>query len=246
MGSRGLLDRAGRTDPTGLLLAATVALVCVGVPGSARPEYDARRGVPARLCWRPRPGWWRRRSATRCTAYPHPAWRLSPPRLEPGLGALGSLAGLGGIWNVEAVPHSRTTLFALLATTILLAVVACGAPAALRSRQAEPLLILAVVAVLVPAALATAPDGHCCGCSWTPAPGWACCAMDRKWVACDARLRPGRSRRSRDTAPLGAPAVAALLCATALIAALPDLAWGVWGALRLAHYRPGGLPLRHR
>ncbi|WP_175583963.1 hypothetical protein [Nocardia cyriacigeorgica] len=48
-------------------------------------------------------------------------------RAEPGLATLGSLAGLGGIWNAEAVPWSRTTLLALVATAILLVLVALGA-----------------------------------------------------------------------------------------------------------------------
>ncbi|MEV0249555.1 hypothetical protein AB0H76_23345 [Nocardia sp. NPDC050712] len=47
-------------------------------------------------------------------------------RAEPGLGTLGSLAGLGGIWNADAVPGSRTTLLALFGTAILLALVATG------------------------------------------------------------------------------------------------------------------------
>ncbi len=41
---------------------------------------------------------------------------FSAARAEPGLGTVGSLAGLGGMWNAQAVPDSRTTLFALLAT----------------------------------------------------------------------------------------------------------------------------------
>ena len=36
------------------------------------------------------------------------------------------MAGLGGIWNAQAVPGSRTTLFAVAATAVLLAVVAVG------------------------------------------------------------------------------------------------------------------------
>ncbi|WP_375540244.1 hypothetical protein [Nocardia sp. XZ_19_385] len=47
-------------------------------------------------------------------------------RAEPGLATLGSLAGLGGIWNADAVPNSRTTLLALFGTLILLAIVATG------------------------------------------------------------------------------------------------------------------------
>ncbi|MGW0246119.1 hypothetical protein ACWDYH_05705 [Nocardia goodfellowii] len=47
-------------------------------------------------------------------------------RAEPGLATVGSLAGLGGIWNADAVPSSRTTLLALVGTIVLLAIVATG------------------------------------------------------------------------------------------------------------------------
>ncbi|WP_067571929.1 hypothetical protein [Nocardia acidivorans] len=52
-------------------------------------------------------------------------------RAEPWLGTLGSLAGLGGIWNSTAVPDSRTTFFALIGTAALLALVATGVRAVL-------------------------------------------------------------------------------------------------------------------
>lgn len=84
-------------------------------------------------------------------------------RAEPGLGTLGSLAGLGGIWNGEAVPDSRTTPLALLGTVLLLAIVVTGVRAvatvetggheSLRIRRA--LLALAVAAVVLPALAAT-------------------------------------------------------------------------------------------
>ncbi|MEV6139865.1 hypothetical protein AB0L63_28230 [Nocardia sp. NPDC051990] len=47
-------------------------------------------------------------------------------RAEPALGTLGALAGLGGIWNADSVPDSRTTPLALIATVLLLALVAIG------------------------------------------------------------------------------------------------------------------------
>ncbi|WP_324191600.1 hypothetical protein [Nocardia cyriacigeorgica] len=47
-------------------------------------------------------------------------------RAEPGLGTLGSLAGLGGIWNADAVPWSRTMPLAFIGTAILLVLVALG------------------------------------------------------------------------------------------------------------------------
>ncbi|WP_040697164.1 hypothetical protein, partial [Nocardia vinacea] len=47
-------------------------------------------------------------------------------RAEPALGTLGTLAGLGGIWNADSVPDSRTTPLALIATALLLTLVALG------------------------------------------------------------------------------------------------------------------------
>ncbi|WP_174566302.1 hypothetical protein [Nocardia pseudovaccinii] len=47
-------------------------------------------------------------------------------RAEPALGTFGSLAGLGGIWNADSVPGSRTTPLALIATALLLALLALG------------------------------------------------------------------------------------------------------------------------
>ncbi|MEV6334188.1 hypothetical protein AB0M12_05675 [Nocardia vinacea] len=94
-------------------------------------------------------------------------------RAEPALGTLGSLAGLGGIWNADSVPGSRTTPLALIATALLLALVAIGIRTtagiktgtaaaghtcgidreSLRVRRA--LLLLAALAVLLPTLGAT-------------------------------------------------------------------------------------------
>ena len=64
--------------------------------------------------------------------------RAFAPRAEPGLATLGSLASLGGIWNGEAVPASRTTLFAVVAAVVLLAVVAAGLPVVIRTPDRRP------------------------------------------------------------------------------------------------------------
>lgn len=54
------------------------------------------------------------------------------PRAESGVGTLGSLLGLGGIWNAEAVPASREAGFAvvgvLLFAVLLLGVRTCPRP----------------------------------------------------------------------------------------------------------------------
>ena len=75
---------------------------------------------------------------------------------------------------------------------------------------------------------------------WTPRPASVCCATGRS----------GWRWRCRDTRWPGAgavvtlrrwlrPAGAALVCCLALILALPDLAWGVWGRVAPVHYPAG-------
>ncbi len=155
---------AGLT-PTGLLLAATVALTCVAAPGAGWRRGGAPRrpwvtAVAGALPW------------LTAAALGPPMAGHGPgnalgvaafaPRAEPGLGTLGSLASLGGIWNGQAVPGSSATLFAVLSAAVLLGVVAAGLPAAVRRPAAVPLLVLAAVSVLVPAALATGPGPARC------------------------------------------------------------------------------------
>ena len=122
-------------------------------------------------------------SLTGHTAASAPGVNAFAPRAEPGLGTLGSLASLGGIWNGEAVPDSRTTLFAVLSAVVLLGLVAAGLPAAVRHPAALPLLVLAAVAVLVPAALATGPGLHVLGAVLDAVPGLGVLRDGQKWVA---------------------------------------------------------------
>ena len=169
--------------------------------------------------------------------------RAFAPRAEPGLGTLLSLASLGGIWNGQAVPASRATLFAIWSAVALLGVVAAGAPAAARRPAAAPLLALAGVSVLVPAALATGPGLHALGALVDAAPGLGVLRDGQKWVAL---AMPGYALAGagavvtlrRWVRPLKPPVVA-LVCCAALIAALPDLAWGVGAKVVPVRYPPG-------
>ncbi|MFF0528240.1 hypothetical protein ACFYT3_07600 [Nocardia amikacinitolerans] len=132
-------------------------------------------------------------------------------RAEPMLGTLGSLAGLGGIWNGEAVPDSRTTPLALLGTVLLLAIVLTGLRAvataqtggheSLRIRRA--LLALAAASVVLPALAAT---------------GWGMEAME--WLVVNV---PGAGllRDTQKYVALAVPAYA--LCAAAGCTALTAL-----------------------
>ena len=105
------------------------------------------------------------------------------PRAEPGLGTLGSLASLGGIWNAAAVPGSRTTLFAVLSAVVLLGVVAAGLPAVARRRAVLPLLALAGISVLVPAVLATGPGLQVLRAVVDAVPAFGVLRDGQKWVA---------------------------------------------------------------
>nr|WP_227999290.1 hypothetical protein [Nocardia australiensis] len=114
----GCFAAAGLT-PTGALLAGCTAVVLVG----------RRNILPALILLLAASAPW-----LTATALSGAGSEPSDPvgitafaaRAEPGLGTLGSLAGLGGIWNSDAVPDSRTTSLAFVATILLLALVATG------------------------------------------------------------------------------------------------------------------------
>ncbi|WP_227985059.1 hypothetical protein [Nocardia spumae] len=245
----GVLAAAGLT-PTGSLLAGLVAVLTVG-----RRNLLGTIGV-----WLLSASPW-----LVATALSGSGAEPSDPagvaafaaRAEPGLGTLASLAGLGGIWNGDAVPDSRTTWFAIVATLVLLgtvlsgvfAVATAGDPATRHPRRM--LLALAAVSILLPALGATA-WGLSIGESvieWIPGagllrdtqkyvalamPAFALCAAAgcRTLAAC---ARRGGTKAETSNTVAAQPLVAVLYVA-ALILTLPDLAWGIGGALRPVHY----------
>ncbi|MFZ1161518.1 hypothetical protein, partial [Mycobacterium sp.] len=230
---------AGLT-PTGLILAATVGLVCVAAPGAGLSRWRcfAITLVGAVIAALP----WLTAAALGLSSADH-IWARAPgiaafaARAEPGLGTLGSLASMGGIWNAEAVPYSRATLFAVLSAVVLLAVVATGVVTLTRHRMALPLLILAMASVLILAAMATGPGLAALHTLVDAAPGLGVLRDGQKWVAL---AMPGYA-----LAGAGAvlvlrrwlrPASAALLCSAALLLSLPDLAWGVGGKVESVRY----------
>lgn len=228
---------AGLT-PTGLLLAAVTALACVATPGPGMRRWRCGAGVLAASILAATP--WLVAPALSDALPSEPELSPFSARAEPGLGTLGSLAGLGGIWNAEAVPHSRGTGFAVVATVALLAIVALGVATVVRRPEVEPLLILAGAAVVVPAALATAPGQALLRALVDALPGLALLRDGQKWVAL---AMPGLALAGAGAVVtlqrwIG-PKVAAAACAAAVIAVLPDLAWGAWGSVRSVHYPPG-------
>jgi hypothetical protein len=230
---------AGLT-PTGLLLAATVGLTCVAVPGAGMPRWRCAAIILAEALAAALP--WLTAAALGLSSTDQ-IWARAPgiaafaARAEPGLGTLGSLASLGGIWNGDSVPASRATLFAVLSTVVLLAVVATGVVTLTRHRTAQPLLVLAMASVLIPAAMATGPGLAALHTVVDTAPGLGVLRDGQKWVGL---AMPGYA-----LAGAGAvltlrrwlrPASAALLCCAALVLSLPDLAWGVGGKVESARY----------
>jgi hypothetical protein len=230
---------AGLT-PTGLLLAATVAVVSAVAPGSGRPRWvcvvlSLGVSVLAALPWLVAAALAGSLSSTQATGVP-----VFAARAEPGLGTFASLAGLGGIWNGQAVPDSRTTLFAMIGTVVLLAIVGLGLPTAQRRPAAVPLLVLAAVAVVFPAAMATGPGVAALEALVRALPGLGVLRDGQKWVAL---AMPGYSLAGGSavvTLRARMPALAtAAVCCAALLTVLPDLAWGLGGKVTAVRYPPG-------
>ncbi len=241
----GCLAAAGLT-PTGALLAGCIALVVVG-----------RRNIPGALvlwCAASAP-WLMATALSGAGAEPSDPAGVAAfaARAEPGLATLGSLAGLGGIWNADAVPGSRTTLIAVAGTAVLLALVAAGlrqiagAGAASTRHTRRALLVVAAVAIVLPALGATAWGVHIGEFLVTRVPGAGLLRDTQKYVAlampafalcaaagCRAIATAGRKHTGSTS---GTPLTATLFIAL-LICTLPDLAWGVGGELRPVRYPP--------
>ncbi len=234
---------AGLT-PTGLMMAATTALACVAAPGtgwSRRRSAATALGlaVVAALPWLTASVSTGSLSAYRASGTP--GFAEFAARAEPGLGTLGSLAGLGGIWNSEAVPGSRSTLFAAVATAILLAVVAAGLPAAVRRREVRPLLVLAAVAVAAPAAAATGAGEQLLHHLVDAMPGLGVLRDGQKWVGL---AMPGYAAAAAGivvTLRRWHPSTVGAVACTAVLVTLPDLAWGAWRQVTAVRYPPGWL-----
>jgi hypothetical protein len=230
---------AGLT-PTGLMLAAALALTCVFAPGSGRPRWWCAAvalgaSVLVALPWLTAAAMAHSLSSTQAQGV-----GAFAARAEPGLGTLGSLLSLGGIWNADAVPASRTTVFAVIAAVVLLGVVALGLPTVVRRPAAVPLLILAAVAIVVPAAMATGAGMTLAESAIRALPGLGVVRDAQKWVALAVPAYSLAGAAAVVTLRHRFPAAAtAAICCAALLATLPDLAWGVGGQLSAVRYPPG-------
>lgn len=229
---------AGLT-PTGLMLAATAALTCLAAPGVGRLRCFAVVLATTAVTAAP---WLVATVVGNSLGTPQSGVTVFAARGEPWLGTLGSLAGLGGIWNAEAVPTSRTTPFALLATVVLLGVVALGLPRIWRLPGARPLLVLAAMSIAIPAAMATDAGLGLVRAVVDAAPGLGVIRDGQKWVAL---AMPGYALSGAAAVlavrRLVSPAITGLVCVAAVLAVLPDLAWGVGGKVVSVQY-PDGWP----
>ncbi|MEW2017610.1 hypothetical protein [Rhodococcus sp. NPDC076796] len=244
------LAAAGLT-PTGALLAATIAVVVLSLPGGARRGLRVVGGVGlAAVASAP----WLVATAVSGGGVEQadPAgWAAFAARAEPGLGTLGSLAGLGGIWNSDAVPGSRTGLFALVGTALLLAVVAFGVRPLIRRRRNPVIVGLGVVALLaiaVPALAATGPGLAMARALGETVPGAGLLRDSQKWVALampiyvlaaaaafSPRRRPNPVRWTALSA-VQRTRFGSAVAILALLIALPDLGWGVGNSMRPVAY----------
>lgn len=160
-------------------------------------------------------------------------------RAERWVGTLGAVAGLGGIWNRQAVPVAREAGPAALAVVALLALFVVGARMAWGSR-ARPgsshsaligarrrLIVLAVSSVIVVAALATPPGISLMEWALETVPGAGLLRDAQKWVALAVPGYVVLAAAGAETIARQIPDhrrwLAALFAVTVIIAAVPDL-----------------------
>ncbi len=246
-----------RASAWGLLFWTALAGCDADGPDAGRDgRAGVRRGPRRRLAarcrsphsrWAPRclprrRGWWPRRSVEQCHPRyrrpesmrsrpgPSPAW--PPSAAWPASAASGTVTR----YPAHAQHFSRwSPLWCCSASSRL------GLPVVIRNRCAVPLLILAAAAVLIPAAMATGPGLQFVDATIRAVPGLGVVRDGQKWVALAmpgyvlaAAAAPVTVHRLR----VPVVASAAVGCA-ALIAVLPDLAWGVGNQMRAVQYPPG-------
>ncbi|MFC8044892.1 hypothetical protein [Nocardia sp. NPDC057353] len=231
------LAAAGLT-PTGALLAGVLALLTVGprrIPGTA-------------ALWLGTAAPWLVAAALSGSAGEHsdPAGIAAfAARAEPGLGTLGALAGLGGIWNADAVPTTRTGPLAVLGTALLLLLVLLGLRrllgAGLRDETVlrRTLAAVAATAIVLPALGATALGLAVGEQLVTAIPGAGLLRDTQKYVALAVPAYTLAAAAGAVVLARRAPAAVTALLIALLALPLADLAFGVGGALRPVHYPAG-------
>ncbi|WP_236885383.1 hypothetical protein [Dietzia massiliensis] len=178
-------------------------------------------------------------------------------RAEPGIGTLGSVVALGGIWNSQAVPPSRATWWAAAALVALLLVWALAARGLWRARR-DPVVRatvpVALAAWLLVAAAATGPGLAAMEALVTAVPGAGLLRDTQKFVALAlpatvlalafaARAlatRAGAARAAGRGLPARVRSIAAGMLVTAVaVTSVPDAPSALWQQLRPVTYGPG-------
>ena len=238
------LAAAGLT-PTGWVLAvvaAVVALACGG--GGARRARAAvalaATAVVTALPWA---------LATALTAAAGGGAEAAvgvaafAARAEPGIGTLGSVVALGGIWNSQAVPPSRATwwaaaaLFALLLVWVL---AARGLWRARRDRVVRATVPVALAAWLLVAAAATRPGLAAMEALVTAVPGAGLLRDTQKFVALALPATVlALAFAARALSARVRPVVAGVLVTAVAVAAVPDAPRALWQQLRPVTYGQG-------
>ncbi|MGW4065565.1 hypothetical protein ACWEGE_45255 [Amycolatopsis sp. NPDC004747] len=156
--------------------------------------------------------------------------------------ALLSVLGLGGIWNAETVPVSRSVPLVPVLTLVVVAVAIAGLwPLARRwgTAPVRSLTTLGVLGVLL-ASLATLPGGDALLTAATRyVPGAGLLRDAQKWVAWWALpLALGFALAVEAAAAKLKSGRVALVTAAVVfpLLSMPDLAWGGWGRLATAQY----------
>ncbi len=174
-------------------------------------------------------------------------------RAESPAGVVVDTLGLGGLWAGGALPGSRTGLWPLAATVLLLGLALGGARPATRSagrRVAAPAAALAAAGYAV-ALLPHLPGGAgLLRLLVTHVPGGGLLRDGHRWLAWPAILvavlaghgaarlaRAAARRLPRVTA--GSVAAPLVAVAAAVVAVAPDLAWGLQGRLAPVAYPAG-------
>lgn len=153
-----------------------------------------------------------------------------------------AVLGLGGVWNAEVVPASRTGGAAVVALVVVVGLAVCGVRRWWRSEAAgvrRTLLSLAVVGLLVSLAGRLAPDLLATVVSTVPGAGLL--RDGTRWVALVAPLQAvlvglGCATLVERARPAAVGLAAATLLVLAPVALLPDAAWGLGGRLQAVDY----------
>lgn len=217
-------DSAGPAARPGRRVCAALALVATAVV-TALPWLLATALAPAGTGTSPTAG-------TGVSAF--------AARAEPGIGTFGSVVALGGIWNSEAVPPSRSTWWAAVALVLLLVVWAVAARGVWRARR-DPVVRatvpLAVGTWLLVAAAATGPGLAALETVVAAVPGAGLLRDTQKFVALALPATVlALAFAARELAGRVRPAGAGLLLTAVAVAAVPDAPRALWDQLRPVTY----------